>query len=167
MINVYNPFNFKPELRENETVCGEYPATTHHVRGTGSPRNLNVYMWLTNQRLILKASLDPQRTLPLYALTDIREEMAGWLNLVRLEFASGHLEWLTVQNQAQFLQALRAAQAQAPEIPEGVSPFAAIINPVFKPLLVGFCIITAGASCLLIACVMVAIAVRFWLAITH
>lgn len=116
--------NLKPELRASEAVLGEYGATVYMVRDGLSSAGSNVRLWLTNQRLILKAALGPQRTLPLYAITDIREEKVAWHTMVRLEFADGKLEWLTVQNQAQFLDALRAAQTQAPQIPEDAAPTA-------------------------------------------
>jgi hypothetical protein len=128
-------FNLKPDLRESEMVHGEYGATVYAVRGTVSSSGSNVRLWLTNQRIILRAALSPQRTLPLYAITSVREEKIGWHNMVRLEFAGDHLEWLTVQNQPQFLQALQAAQAQAPDIPEGISP--AKIGPVIPALFGG------------------------------
>ena len=126
-------FDLKPELRENEAVLGEYGATVYRVRGGVSSAGSNIRLWLTDQRLILKAALGPQRTLPLYAIANIREEKIVWYTMVRLEFASGHLEWLTVQNQEEFLNRLRAAQAQAPQIPEEtppVSPSLAATTPI-------------------------------------
>ncbi len=118
-------FNLKPELRASEDVLGEYGATVYMVRDGISSAGSNVRLWLTNQRLILKAGLGSQRTLPLYVIASIREEKIAWHTMVRLEFANGKLEWLTVQNQGQFLDALRAAQAQAPQIPEDSAPAAA------------------------------------------
>jgi len=141
--------NLKPELREGEAVLGEYGATVYQVRGHLSSRGSNIRLWLTNQRLILKAALGPQRTLPLYALANIREEKIAWYTMIRLEFANGHLEWLTVQNQAQFLEALKSAQAQSPEIPETVSP--ATISPAITALFGGGLIfmVVIGACALL------------------
>lgn len=110
----------KPELREGETVLGEYGATVYQVRGNVSSRGSNIRLWLTNQRLILKAGLGPQRTLPLYALIGVREEKVMFHTMARLEFTGGHLEWFTVQNQPEFLAALEAARANAPVIPQGV-----------------------------------------------
>lgn len=114
-------FNLKPDLRENETVLGEYP-TTVYWSPKSVPRGSNVRMWLTNQRLILKAALGRQRTLPLYTLVDTREEKHAWVNVARLEFANGHVEWWSVSHQAEFLNALRAAQPRAPQIPEEAAP---------------------------------------------
>lgn len=114
-------FNLKPELRENETVIGEYPATVY-LSPKSVPRGSNVRLWLTNQRLILKAGLGGQRALPLYALVDAREEKASWVDVARLEFANGHVEWWSVSHQAEFLSALRAAQLLAPQIPEEAAP---------------------------------------------
>ena len=111
--------NLKPKLREGEAVLGEYGATVYLVHGNLGESAGNRRLWLTNQRLILRAALPPQRTLPLYAIANVREEKVAWYTaMIRLEFTNGHIEWLTVQNQAQFLEALRSAQAQAPEIPE-------------------------------------------------
>jgi hypothetical protein len=142
-------FDLKPELRESEVVHGEYGTTVYRVRGNLSSGGSNIRLWLTNQRLILKAALGPQRTLPLYAITNVREEKIGWHNMIRLEFAGGHLEWLTVQNQAQFLPALQAAQAQASEIPEGVSPAKA--SPGISALFGGILVFGAAiAGCALI-----------------
>jgi hypothetical protein len=110
----------KPELREGEAVLGEHGATVYQVRGNVSSRGSNIRLWLTNQRLILKAGFGPQRTLPLYALVNVREEQVMFHTMARLEFTGGHLEWFTVQNQPQFLTALKAARANAPVIPQGV-----------------------------------------------
>jgi hypothetical protein len=110
----------KPELREGEAVLGEHGATVYRVRGNVSSRGSNIRLWLTNQRLILKAGFGPQRTLPLYALVNVREEQVMFHTMVRLEFTGGHLEWFTVQNQPEFLAALKAARANAPVIPQGV-----------------------------------------------
>ena len=62
-------FELKPELREGETVFGEYGATVYQVRGKISSAGSNIRLFLTNQRLILKAGIGPQRTLPIYAIT--------------------------------------------------------------------------------------------------
>ena len=144
--------NLKPQLREGEAVLGEYGATVYYV-GPGLFRSSNVRLWLTNQRLILKAGLGPQRTLPLYAIADVREEKVAPTSpytMVRLEFANGHLEWWTVQNQAQFLEALRSAQAQAPEIPEEASP--ATTSPAIRAAFGGtFLIIAVIGVCFILS----------------
>ncbi len=151
-------FNLKPELREAEAVLGEYGATVYMVRGNVSSKGSNIRLWLTNQRLILKAALGPQRTLPLHTIVDIREEKIMWYNMVRIEFAGGHLEWFTVQNQPQFLQALKAAQAQAPVIPESVplatsgpvntssSKNGIVIIAVIGAAILGMCAILVGCG---------------------
>ena len=84
-------FDMKPELLGGESVLGEYGTTVYMVRGTISSAGSNVRLFLTNQRLILKAGLGPQRTLPIYAITNIREEKIGFYTMVRLEFSNGHL----------------------------------------------------------------------------
>lgn len=143
--------NLVPELRENETVIGEYPATVHQVRGnavTGS----NVRLWLTNQRLIIKAALGSQRTLPLYALANFREEKVSIYTLIRFEFSTGMIVWLSVRDQVQFLETLKAAQAQAPIIPEQPMPgsTSAIIgvDMLFTAAISG---LVAICSCLFVA----------------
>ena len=122
----------KPELSEGELVLAEYGATVYIVRGNINSAGSNIRLFLTNQHLILKAVLGPQRTLSLSAIINIREEKIGFFTMVRLEFASGHLEWMTVQDQAQFIEKLRSAKSQAPEISE-VMPNAAIETPGVFP----------------------------------
>lgn len=123
----------KPELREGEVVRGEYGATVYQVRGDVSSRGSNIRLWLTNQRLILKAGFGPQRTLPLYALASVREEKVMFHTMARLEFTGGHLEWFTVQNQPEFLAALKDAHTRAPVIPQGVE------RAQTNPALLGLC----------------------------
>lgn len=160
--------NLKPELREGETVLEEYGATVYRVRGHWSSAGSNVRLWLTNQRLILKAGFGPQRTLPLYAVVDVREEKIAWYTMVRLEFANGHLERLTVQNQAQFLNALRTAQAKAPEIPEAVSPAIPIapeIPTLFGAWALGIALMVSAFVCLCLSFVILRL---LWLVLlTH
>jgi hypothetical protein len=147
-------FDMKPELISGESVLGEYGATVYMVRGTLSSSGSNIRLFLTNQRLILKAGLGPQRTLPLYAIRDIREEKIGFYSMVRIEFSNGHLEWMTVQNQPQFIEALKAAKMQAPEIPDvvpqanadpaakkGVGTLVIVIIVIAACLLVGICLL--------------------------
>lgn len=152
-------FNFKPELREGETVIGEYGAFVYrsdgHVSSIGDP----IRLWLTNQRLILKKSqLGPQRTLPLYLITNIREQEVTRVTIVRVEFANGHVEWFsTIQNQSQFVDAVRTAQAQAPQVPDTASypP----ISPRVPAMVMVFIIfmITVSACGLLGTCFVVAV----------
>lgn len=152
--------DLKPVLVEGETVLGEYGATVYRVRGRWSSAGSNVRLWLTNQRLILKAGLGPQRTLPLYAITNLREQKILWYTMVRIEFDNGHLEWLTVQDQAQFLDALRTAQANAPKVPDtasygSVSPVATGMLAVFG--IVSVFIIAVFICMLLSVCLVVAV----------
>jgi hypothetical protein len=159
--------NLKPELGENETVLGEYGATVHQVKGS-LVRGSNVRLWLTNLRLILKAGLGPQRTLPLYAITNIREEKVSWYTMIRLEFVNGQMEWLSVQNQAQFLETLKTAQAQAPVIPEGVTP--GTTSPAVKGLFGGGLLLIAviGGCAIISICVfLVAFGGLWYLAQAH
>ena len=154
--------NLKPTLRDAEAVIGAYGATLYQVKGS-LVRSSNVRLWLTNQRLILKAALGPQRSLPLYAIASVREEKVSWYNVVRLEFTNGQLETLTVQNQAQFLQALAAAQRQAPEIPdEGPQ---ATVSPAIQTLFGGGLAMIAAVSVVVLICgLMLVIAVgALWL----
>ena len=147
-------FDIKPELREGESVLGEYGATVYQVRGSLSSKGSNIRLFLTNQRLILKAGIGPQRTLPLYALGSVREEKIGFYTMARLEFSNGHLEWMTVQDQPQFLQALQSAQAQAPQIPETV-PDAALApaaraganRATVTILIIAACVVAAICLC--------------------
>jgi hypothetical protein len=145
-------FEMKPELREGETVFGEYGATVYQVKGKISSAGSNIRLFLTNQRLILKAGIGPQRTLPIYAISNIREEKIGFYTVACLEFSNGHLEWFTVQNQAQFLQALQSTRAQAPEIPDAVPQ--ASLSPVTKTALGGGLIILVIAGCVLVCIVL-------------
>lgn len=138
--------DLKPELREGEVVRGEYGATVYQVRGDLSSRGSNIRLWLTNQRLILKAGFGPQRTLPLYALVNVREEKVMFHTMARLEFTGGHLEWFTVQNQSEFLAALKAAQADAPVIPQGVE--LARTNPALVGLFGGGVLLFVGLAVL-------------------
>jgi hypothetical protein len=142
--------NLKPELREGETVLGEYGATVYLVSSNYSSRGSNIRLWLTTQRLILKSVLAAQRTLPLYAIANIREEKICWYTMVRLEFANGHLEWMTVQNQAQFLELLKSTQAQAPEIPEAITP--GKLSPVFTGLFGGGLVFMAIIAAFTLLC---------------
>jgi len=133
----------KPELSQGEVVLAEYGATVYMVQENLSSPGSNIRLFLTNQRLILKAGFGPQRTLSLSAIAGIREEKLHFHNMLRLEFRSGHLEWMTVQDQAQFIEALRSAQSQAPEIPE--------VYPQTAPY--GRAVLGAGAIILIVLAV--------------
>jgi hypothetical protein len=147
----------KPELSQSEVVLAEYGATVYMVQGNLSSPGSNIRLFLTNQRLILKAGFGPQRILSLSAIAGIREEKLHFHNMLRLEFRSGHLEWMTVQDQAQFIEALRSAQSLAPEIPE-VYPQSAPYDSVVKKvgLGVGAIILIVLAVCLVLGlCIVV------------
>jgi hypothetical protein len=136
-------FGLKPELSQGEVVLAEYGATVYMVQGNLSSPGSNIRLFLTNQRLILKAGFGPQRILSLSAIAGIREEKLHFHNMLRLEFRSGHLEWMTVQDQAQFIEALRSAQSLAPEIPE--------VYPQTAPY--GRAVLGAGAIILIVLAV--------------
>ena len=143
----------KPELREGEAVLGEYGATVYQVKDRISSAGSNVRLFLTNQRLILKAGFGPQRTLPIYAISNIHEEKIGLYTMACLEFSNGQQEWFTVQNQAQFLQALQAIRAQAPVIAEVVPQAPAARGASGKAV----AIILIVAGCVLVCIVLLVI----------
>lgn len=158
----------KPELREGETVIGEYGAFVYrsdgHISSIGDPLQL----WLTDQQVILKKSpWAPQRTLPLCAITDIREQVVTRVKMVRIEFANGHVEWLsTFQNQSQFLDALRAAQAHAPQISEmtssGPGTPAGPVVPRTSPLIwIAILFLMAMLACTLVTVGLVVVALTY------
>lgn len=91
--------------------------------------------------------MGPQRPLPLYALTGFRVEQFFGYDILKLEFNDGQIVWLTVENQAQFLELLQDAKARAPVIPEGVSP--GTTSPTIKGiawvgLIIGGVIVACG-----------------------
>ena len=147
-------FEIKPELREGEAVLGEYGATVYQVKGKLSSAGSNIRLFLTNQRLILKAGIGPQRTLPIYAISNIREEKIGLHTMVCLEFSNGHREWFTVQNQAQFLQALQAIQTQAPVIPQVVPQAPAARTVSGKALAIVLSIVGCVLVCIILLAVL-------------
>ena len=136
--------NLTPTLRDAEAVIAEYGATVYQVAGN-MVRSSNIRLWLTDQRLILKAGLGPQRSLPLYMITGFHEEKISWYTMIRIEFTDGHSELMTVQNQAQFLEQLAAAQKGAPEIPEGIvgEAISPEVKNVFRTVLIVIGIIAA------------------------
>ena len=149
-------FGLKPELSQGEVVLAEYGATVYMVQGNLSSPGSNIRLFLTNQRLILKAGFGPQRTLSLSAIAGIREEKLHFHNMLRLEFRSGHLEWMTVQDQAQFIEALRSAQSQAPEIPEVYPQTAPYDSALKSGLGAGAIILIVLAVCLVLGlCIVV------------
>jgi hypothetical protein len=118
--------NLTPELREGETVIREAGTTVYMVRDGMSTRGSNIRMWLTDQRLILKAGLGPQRTLPLSHITRVTEQKVAIHNMLRVDFDDNHSEWFTVQDQTQFIELLEQARIKAPELayeptPKGIA----------------------------------------------
>ena len=107
----------QPDLRQGETVLGEYGATIYRVHGHISSAGSNVRLWLTDQRILLKAGFGNQRALPLATITGTQEEKIAFYNMLRLDFEGGHQEWMTVQNQSQFRAAVEDARVKAPHIP--------------------------------------------------
>jgi hypothetical protein len=88
--------------------------------------------------------------------------------MIRLEFANGHVEWLTVQNQAQFLETLKTAQAQAPAIPESVTP--GTTSPAVKGLFGGgliFIVVIGGCALISICLFLVAFGGLWYIAQAH
>jgi hypothetical protein len=108
--------NLTPELRANETVIREVGTTVYMVRDGMSSRGSNIRMWLTDQRLILKAGIGPQRALPLSHIMQVAEQQVMIHNMLRVDFDDNHSEWFTVQDQTQFIELLEQARIKAPEL---------------------------------------------------
>ena len=141
----------QPDLRQGETVLGEYGATIYSVRGHISSAGSNVRLWLTDQRILLKAGIGGQRALSLASITGTEEEKIGFYTMLRLDFEGGHQEWMTVQNQSQFQSAVEAARVKAPQIPADQLQTPTTPGTFFsKPVIIGGIIflVLAGA-CLL------------------
>ena len=118
-------FNLTPELRPGETIQRETGATVYRVRNGWSSRGSNIRLFLTDQRLILKAGIGPQRALPLSHITGLVEETVGFFNMLRVDFDDNHSEWFTVQDQAGFRALLEQTRRTAPELayepaPQGI-----------------------------------------------
>jgi hypothetical protein len=118
--------NLTPVLREGETVIREAGTTVYMVRNGIVAHGSNIRMWLTDQRLILKAGIGPQRALPLSHITQVAEQKMASYNMMRVDFDDNHSEWFTVQNQAQFIELLEQARVKAPELayepaPKGIA----------------------------------------------
>ena len=138
--------NLTPELREGETVIREAGTTVYMVRDGLSTRGSNIRMWLTDQRLILKAGLGPQRTLPLSHITQVNEQRVAIHNMLRVDFDDNHSEWFTVQDQAGFIELLEQARSKAPELtyepaPKGIEgKLIGIPLMIFAGIVIVFCI---------------------------
>ncbi len=66
---------------------------------------------------------------------------------LKLEFNDGQIVWLTVENEAHFLELLQDAKARAPVIPEGVAPGTtspAIKGIAWVGLIIGSVIVACG-----------------------
>lgn len=77
--------------------------------------------------------MGPQCPLPLHALAHFHVEQISAYSMLMLELNDGKVVWLTVENQAQFLDALREARERAPVISEGVSP--GTTSPAIKSII--------------------------------
>jgi hypothetical protein len=143
--------NLQPDLREGETVLTEKGATVYLVRGNYHSGGVNRRLWLTDQRLLLKAGLGPQRVWPLYTITDVGEQKLGWYTMVRIAFSSGYVAWLTVQDQAEFVQALEQARANAPTTPDPPPSPKALGPTLNRVLLIAVLAIAGVLACAALA----------------
>jgi hypothetical protein len=109
--------NLTPQLRESERVIREAGATVYMVRNGMHSGGSNIRMFLTDQRLILKAGLGPQRALPLSGITKVSEEKLGFYTMMRVDFDNGRVEWFTVQDQSTFMRDLEEVRLDAPKLP--------------------------------------------------
>ena len=148
-VGEFDVLDLKPTLRDDEEIIGAFGATVYQIAGS-LVRSSNVRVWLTGQRLILKAALGPQRSLPLFKIASFREEKVSWYTMIRIEFTNGHLEWLTVQDQAQFLRQLTTAQRQAPQIPDEVVE--AAVSPAIQTLFRGGLLMIATVAVVVLIC---------------
>lgn len=141
--------NLTPELRANEIVIREAGTTVYRVRDGISTRGSNIRMWLTDQRLILKAGIGPQRALPLSHITQVAEQKTMIYNMLRVDFDDNHSEWFTVQEQTQFIELLEKARLSAPVLDYEPAP-KSIVGKMFGiPILIMVGIIIVVCICML------------------
>lgn len=142
-------FNLTPELRPGETIQRETGATVYKVRNGWSSRGSNIRLWLTDQRLILKAGFGGQRALPLSHITGLAEEKVGFFTMLRVDFDDNHSEWFTVQDQAGFRALLEQTRHTAPELAYEPAP-PGIEGQLFGiPLLIMAGVIILACFCLI------------------
>ena len=110
-----------PQLLDGESVVRETGATVYMVRNGIRSGGSNVRMWLTNQRILLKAGLGPQRALPLSGIIKVSEEVINAFTLLRVDFDDNHSEWFTVQDQSAFIALMEETRVNAPKLPYEVA----------------------------------------------
>jgi hypothetical protein len=141
--------NLTPDLRANETILREAGTTVYRVRDGISSGGSNIRMWLTDQRLILKAGIGPQRALPLSHITMVREQKLMIHTMLRVDFDDNHSEWFTVQEQAQFMELLEKARTTSPVLDYEPAP-KSIAGKMFGiPILIMAGIIIVTCICML------------------
>ena len=154
--------NLTPELRSGETVIREAGTTVYMVRDGMSTGGSNIRMWLTDQRLILKAALGPQRTLPLSHITQVTEQKVAIHNMLRVDFDDNHSEWFTVQDQTHFIELLQQARSSAPALAYEPAP-KGIAGKMFGiPLMIFAGIVIAVCVCM-VAFFLLSGLVFFWI----
>lgn len=142
--------NLTPQLHEGESIVREAGATVYMVRNGIRSGGSNVRMWLTNQRILLKAGLGPQRALPLSGIVKVSEEVVNLFTLLRMDFDDNHSEWFTVQDQAAFIAQLEETRVHAPKLPyEAAESTAGVAKRLFGlPLIIMAVIFGVGCICM-------------------
>lgn len=142
--------NLTPQLREGEQVVRETGATVYMVRNGMRSGGSNVRLWLTDQRILLKAGLGPQRALPLSGITKVSEEVVNLFTLLRVDFDDNHSEWFTVQDQATFIPILESTRVNAPKLPyEAAESTTGVAKRMFGlPLAIMAGIFAVGCLCM-------------------
>lgn len=142
--------NLTPQLRDGETIIREAGATVYMVQNGIRSGGSNVRMWLTNQRILLKAGFGPQRALPLSGITGIGEEVVNLFKLLRVDFDDNHSEWFTIQDQTAFITQLEETRMNAPKLPyEAAESTAGVAKRMFGlPLILMAGIFVVGVICM-------------------
>lgn len=142
--------NLTPQLREGEQVVRETGATVYMVRNGIRSGGSNVRLWLTDQRILLKAGLGPQRALPLSGIVKISEEEVNLFKLLRVDFDDNHSEWFTVQDQTTFIAQLEETRVRAPKLPyEAAESTVGVAKRMFGlPLAIMAGIFAVGCLCM-------------------
>jgi hypothetical protein len=146
-------FNLKPDLRPGEAVLAEYGATLYLVQGTRSSAGANRRLWLTDQRLLLKAGIGLQRSYPLRLIASISEHKISWHeHMLRIEFQNGELLWLTVQSQPEFVRLLEQTRLYAPALTWEMPPVKYGPRQINRTILIIVLIIACIVMCILFVC---------------
>jgi hypothetical protein len=111
----------KPVLREGESVLVDTGAVDRRPGHASKDGMTGLRVWLTNQRLLLQAGFNRQRSYPLYLLRKVGEKQIGIYRPVLLDFGEGQELLLDPMDKALFLNALQGARATAPTLPEGIT----------------------------------------------